>query len=193
MHRVFTTEGIVLGKRNAGESNTVASVLTREHGLLRAKATSARVEKSKLRFGLEPLTEGRFSFVEGRHEWKLVGVESISSEVRHVPLSHRAASARVAKLLLRLVHGEDPHPLLYEDVYAGLRALLFAQTPDDLRNIECVLVLRILSRLGYLPQSPELAPFLRSSQFSPELSHEAHRVRTYLIRTINDSLAETGL
>ena len=56
-----------------------------------------------------------------------------------------------------------------------------------------LLVLRVLANLGYLPEDAALAPFLLDSRFSKELSEEAHAVRPYLVRTINESLSHTGL
>ena len=72
MAKLIVTEGIVLGKRGAGEANTVVIILTETLGLLRAAARSARRERSKLRYGLEPFTIARFSFVRGKNEWKLI-------------------------------------------------------------------------------------------------------------------------
>ena len=107
MHRILVSEGIVLGKRTVGEANTLVSILTRDHGLVRAKATSTRAESSKLRYGLEALSLARFSFVQGRYEWKLTGVEAISRELLPPTLAARVAAGRIAKLLLRLVQGQE--------------------------------------------------------------------------------------
>ncbi len=183
----------MLAKRNVAEASTVVSILTREHGLLRAKAATTRVPQSKLRFGLEPLTFARFSFVEGRHEWKLVGVESIDTPPRDLSLRKRAALGRILKLLSRLLQGEESVPRLFEDAKAGLISISFASDDEELRSVECVLVLRILADLGYLPSDTTLEPFLKSSEFSPEVTIEAAKSRSYLIRMINDSLAQTGL
>ncbi len=188
MHKIFVSEAIVLGKRAAGEANTRVALLTRELGLLRASARSARLEKSKLRYGLEPLTRGRFSLVRGRNEWKLTGAEHLTK----LAGAHRARVGKVSHLLLRLIHGEEPVVELFDTVSEGLRALARAQDTDA-ELLECVLVLRMLARLGYLPQRPELAPFLSADFFSLELSAEMRRSRATLVRAINESLSATGL
>ncbi len=193
MYQIFVTEGVVLAKRNVGEANALVSVLTREHGLLRAKAAATRAEKSKLRYGIEPLTFGKFSFVEGRHEWKLIGVEDVSQIVGDTSREKRAALGRIAKLISRLVQGEERVPRLFEDAKEGLCSLAVASSHERLRSIECILVLRILSHLGYLAPDSLLQPFLTSSEYSPEVTEEAAKARSYLIRMINDSLAQTGL
>lgn len=197
MHNIYITDAIVLGKRGVGEANTLVSLFTKELGLVRASARSARFEKSKLRYGLEPLTQGRFSMVRGRHEWKLTGVERLSRDYISPSFTSRQRMGRLARLLLRLIHGEEPVPELYNTVAEGFEYVSRATTEQDAENIECVLVLRILSHLGYLPQTPEIMPFVDTPPagrfFSLELAAEVARSRAFLIRAINESLGATGL
>jgi DNA repair protein RecO len=184
MYHVHVTEGIVLKKRGVGEANTLVYVLTHELGLVRGVARSTRVSQSKLRYGLEPLTKARYSFVKGKHEWRLVQVEKIE---RLVPTP---AVGRVTNLLLRLIHGQEPMRELYADVCEGFTALLAASPVSE--SVEAVLVLRMLSHLGYLPRVEALAPFVEQ-EFSIELAAKAMESRSLLIKTINASLQASGL
>jgi DNA repair protein RecO len=190
MHKIYVTRGVVLGKRGAGESNTQIALLTEELGLVRASARSARKEVSKLRYGLEPLTLARYSLVRGKHDWKLTGVEHIE----HMRAGGAAAAGqgKVARLLLRLVRGEEQSPELFALTVGGFLALAKA-SPKDFQSLECVLVLRLLASLGYVPHSPELEPFLLVDDYSPEILSEAQRARSTLVRIINASLSATGL
>lgn len=188
---LVVTAGIILGKRAAGESNTLIAVLTRECGLIRASAKSARLQKAKLRYGLEPLTLGTYSFVRGRTEWKVVGAERLLLPFSQSPLWSRTAAGRICKLLTRLIHGEEASPPLYDLVAEGLALLAAAKTPEETESIETVLVLRILFSLGYVPKTPELAPYLDGSLL--DIAVHAARARSDLIRAINESLRETGL
>jgi len=193
MHRVFVTEGLVLSKRSSGEANTIATILTLELGLLRAKAAATRKEESKLRYGLEPLSLGRFSFVQGKYEWKLTGVENTSHELFPKERTARVAAGRIAKLLLRLIHGPEEGRALFSTVTLGLSLLAQASSEIEAQSIECILVLRILSHLGYLPHTPALLPFVEGDLASAELAMTAASSRAFLIRTINESLIQTGL
>jgi DNA repair protein RecO len=187
MHRVFVSEGIVVGKRGAGEENTLVSILTKELGLVRASARAGRRENSKLRYGLESLTEAKFSFIRGKYEWKLTGAQDILHPFSSAKPVGRQAAGRVARLMLRLIHGEEPSAELYTTVREGFAAL--ARGVD----VEAVLVLRILAHLGYLPHTPELQPFIEKDFFSIELAQEVEVSRKALIKAINDSLGATGL
>ena len=193
MHKIYITDAIVLGKRFSGEATTTLALLTRDLGLLRASARSARVEQSKLRYGLQILTRGRYSLVRGKHEWRLTGVSQVSREYLSPHLARRTAFGRISKLLLRLVAGEDHTPTLFTSVVEGFSYLANAQSDTDAEAIECVLVLRILAHLGYLPQRQELVPFVADSLFSLELTAQAAKSRALLIKTINESLGATGL
>lgn len=192
MHKVFTTEGVVLGKRGVGEAHTLVSLLTYELGLVRVKATSARAEASKLRYGLESLSTGRYALIRGKAEWKLTGVENISHELARGDRDRRVRSGKIAKLLLRLIHGEERVPALYKTVVEGLGAIARATTVEDADAIETVLVLRVLAHLGYLPRTQALAQFIEG-EYSVELSAEALKSRSLLVRAINESLTATGL
>ena len=193
MHQIHITEGIVLGKRGVGEANTWVTVLTKKLGLIRAAARSTRVEKSKLRYGLEPLTSARFSFVRGKHEWRLVGVENVSHEAVGPTLLRRQAAGRIAKLITRLVQGEEPLEALCTSLAEGLVFLANAASEQDAQAIETVLVLRILASLGYLPHTPELTPFISDRLFSVELAAAAAQSRSVLVKAINESLQQSGL
>ena len=197
MHRVFVTRGLVLRKRGVGESNTLVSILTEELGLVRASARSARKEVSKLRFGLESLTLARYSLVRGRHEWKLIGVESISHTLTQASSVRRGQIGRVSRLLLRLIHGEEPVGEHYDTIVEGLSFLSEVEDLLDAEAVECVLVLRIMDRLGYLPYSMELTPFLMPPEsggfISPEGIVQAKVLRLRIVRAINESLNATGL
>ncbi len=195
-HTILTTPGIVLGKRGVGEANTLAVLFTRDRGLLYAKAQSSRLSRSKLRYFLEPLSIARFSLVRGKHEWKIVNGHQHEKDRAQFAESSRDARHAVGKilqLLTRLIHGEEASPALYDQVVEGIGLLLTARSREEVDGIESVLVLRTLHHLGYLPKTPELAPFIGDSALSMELAASAAVSRSALIRSINESLMATGL
>ncbi len=190
MHQIVTTDAVALGKRGVGEANVLVFLLTRDVGLVRVAARSARLDVSKLRYGLEPLTHARYSLVRGRHEWRLTGVAAPRRLPSTATPGQRQAAGRIARLLLRLIHGEEPVPELYTTVVAGLDALF---SVSDIESIECILVLRILAQLGYVSATDDAEPFLAGTDFPPTLVAAATAARLPLVRIINASLAATGL
>jgi DNA repair protein RecO len=193
MHKKLSTEGLVLGKRGQGEADTSVVLFTKDFGLVRAVARSARREHSKLRYGLEPLTVARFSLIRGKLQWRLVGTDDISRTLLAAPAAHRHALGRISRLLLRLIHGEEINVALYSDVVEGFSSLANTHSEADAASIECITVLRILSQLGYLSNTKEVAHFLEGDLSSLELASKAALQRASLVRLINDSLSASGL
>ncbi len=190
MHKIQVTRALVLRKRGVGEANTQVTLLTEELGLLHASARSARSEVSKLRYGLEMLTEARYSLLRGRNEWKLVGVEAVERLEAETARAHQ--QAKVARLLLRLVHGEEKSSELYTLVREGLRILGSASSDEDAEALECILVLQLLTSLGYVPQTPHSTWFVTNG-YTPESIERAKQERRTLVRVINESLSASGL
>lgn len=185
-----TTRGVVLKRSPFGEANAVVTLFTEDLGLVHAIAQSSRKEESKLRFGLMPLAFGRYSLVLG-NRYRLIGVET---EPRgEVTSAYLRTAGRVAALLVRLLPGGDAHPTLFSSVREGL-SLMRENSGDEelMKNVECMLVLRTLAVLGYLPALPEFVPFTEGP-VTEALAARLSGVRTGAIRTINASLSQTGL
>lgn len=68
----YTTLGIVLKRREAGDDDYRYSIYTKEHGKVEAAATGVRKIKSKLAAHLEPLCLGEFMFANGRRIERLI-------------------------------------------------------------------------------------------------------------------------
>lgn len=146
----YTTRAFVCGSEDRSSSDRIFWLFTRDAGMIRARATSIRDEKSKLRFALQDFSYSDVSLVKGKYGWKIVGAtpernvyfESASREVR--------ASLRLALTLLRRVAGsEEPQAELFSLVEEGISALT-GEELSDRKTIEDILTLRILYTLGYV-------------------------------------------
>lgn len=188
--RIDTTRGVVLKRSPFGEANTLVTLFTEDFGLVHALAQSSRREESKLRFGLMPLASGRYSLVFG-NRYRLIGVET---EPRgEMTSAYLRTAGRLAALLSRLLPGEESHPALFRAVREGLGLMqVHAREEELMKNLECMLVLRTLQSLGYLPAMPEFLPFTEGP-VTAALAERLSEVRLGAIRTINTSLSQTGL
>ena len=66
------------------------------------------------------------------------------------------------------------------------------KTNEELRNIEAIIVLRILSNLGYIGEDEKLQSLVKSS-FEENLIFEAMKSRRQILFQINKALKETHL
>ena len=114
-HYIHHTNGIILHSFNIGESHRVIEVLTEKLGFIRANVRSVRNERSKLRYGLENLSETTLSLVRGREVWRVTGAlprqnfyHSLKDDFEKLTLL-----LRIITLVRRLVQGEEKNKYLY--------------------------------------------------------------------------------
>lgn len=193
-HHLYTTDAFVLRSIETGEANRTLDLFTKELGLVRVVGRSLRQGKSKLRFGLQPLSFAHVTLVRGKDVWRLTGSLpelSLTSLLRHEK-KKLYLSARAGSLLARLVQGEEKNEALYDTVSEGLRFLARESFEEgELQNMECALVLQILYHLGYVG-GDDFNSFLLSP-LSKDIITSLTPIRSSAIVAINRSLKETHL
>ncbi|MEX2052208.1 MAG: DNA repair protein RecO, partial [Candidatus Paceibacterota bacterium] len=193
MHHIYHTEGIILGSRNHGEAGKIFFIFTRDLGLIYASAAGVRKMSSKLRFVLQDFAHLKVDLVRGRDFWRVTSA-SKTDTLEQITQNKLALAVymSVARLLKRLLAGEDPNEVLFMDVVQGLGVLEKTQSAEEARNIEIVLVLRILSNLGYIGGGDALEDLIKSP-FESALAFEVAKSRSVILSHINKALRETHL
>ncbi|MFZ2072405.1 MAG: DNA repair protein RecO [Minisyncoccia bacterium] len=193
MHHIFHTEGLILGGRNFGEAGKYYSIFTRDLGMIYASAQGVRKISSKLRFVLQDFSYVKIDLVRGKDFWRLTNasktnmLESVSKKPETL-----FVFANVSRLLKRLLVGEETNKELFADLLNGLSILEKAETQEDLRNVEAIIVLRILNNLGYIGGNDILKNLIKSP-FGDELIFEVGKSRAKILSEINKALKETHL
>ncbi len=77
--RTYTTEGVVLRRRNLGEADSIFTVFSLHEGKFDAVARGVRKAKSRMRGHLEPLTRSTMHLARGRTLDVFTQVETISA------------------------------------------------------------------------------------------------------------------
>ena len=193
MSREITTRGLVIGRRSAGEGSVRVLLYTDALGLVEALAKSAREERSKLRAHLQEGTLGTYTLVRGRDVWRVTGAYKTQNAylvLRERPENLEVA-ARVIGTVRQFVRGEDTDPYLFQCVAAFLEALPLLQQ-ETVAQAECVVVLRVLSALGYVRSDITFAGLL-DTRYDAETLEEVSRMRPALVRAINEGIAASGL
>ncbi len=193
-HHIYHTEGFVVGSVNTGEANRYLTLFTRDLGVVWAAVQGVRHLKSKLRFGLQDLSYARLDLVRGREVWRVTSATHLPeySCVRQ-EVSKSLVYARVLSLVKRLMQGEGPNELLFDDV-CGLFHFMEEHTLSklELEACEIVGVVRILSRLGYVGSGNEPRTFIEE-ELSLSLLGRASGAKVSLVSLINTSLRESQL
>jgi DNA repair protein RecO len=190
----------VIGGKDFGEANRHLLIFTEEFGLVRAAAQSIRKLESKLRYSLQDFSRAQVDLVRGREIWRVTNAKIISGkrsdlfEFLRSDLGNLKIKllGNIFTLIKRLCRGEEKNPELFENlnqIYAFLEAENISAT--DLRNFECVAVLRILHSLGYIG-GENFSVFVSSPIEGPMLKI-AGQERAKIVSTINESLRESHL
>lgn len=189
------TQAIVIGLENHGEGSRLVTLLTKDYGVIRALAQSVREIRSKQRFGLQLFSYSEVTLILGREYWRLAGVTPIRNYGMYLaerPLAHGVLS-RNARLIRRLVAGEEPHEELFNELKNAFDFLYNQSLTDEtIQYFETLLVIRTLHHLGYWSQEGTM-PWIVDAEISQEILFQTVDNQENLIERINNSLQETQL
>jgi recombinational DNA repair protein (RecF pathway) len=194
-HTTYETRALIMHRAALREGDALVELFTEELGYLRAIASSARQEHSKMRYALEPYALAFVTLIRGRDSWRLRGARVEGSLYRSLSLREdQELMARVVLLVRRLMIGEEESAELFAELLAGVSALALGKLADGEKSVfEVLFVLRIISLLGYRPEDPTLLAFL------PPLHAHGEDVKRFASCTksatafINTALRESGL
>ena len=191
----FETEAFLLASYPLKEADRLIECFTENFGLIRAVAKSAREERSKLRYALEPLSRAQITLVRGRDVWRIRGAQHEESLYRTFADSNDKLRlvGNTFLLLRRLIAGEEENVPLYRDLSEALAFLRSNLTEaEEVKAFESILVLRILSRLGYRLPRDDWQHFLTEA-LSKSLTERFMSHRRAAVLLINETLAESQL
>ena len=190
MYQKYQTEAVVLGSREVGEADRVYALFTRNFGLVRARASAVRSEKSKMRYALQNYARAEVSLVKGKRGWRLAGASALKNASGD-PCGV-GAFARICELVIRLVNGEEKNDYLFAAL-AEAHGALMVEKCDAFGTIEIVCVARLLYALGYISTEALSTALFTHTAYTGESLLEAETMRDKLLSSINKAIAETHL
>ena len=95
-------------------------------------------------------------------------------------------------MLKRLLQGEEANQNLFNELLNGLSALEKSQNNEEIRNIEMLIVLRLLHNLGYIGTSDHVDNLI-DSPFEQNIIFEVSQKRNKILSEINKALRESHL
>lgn len=186
MYAKYHTEAIVLGSTPRGEQDKTVTLYTRDFGLVRARASAIRSERSKMRYALQNYSIARISLVRGTSGWRAAGAQQLHDALKS---ENVRSFARIASLVERLVTGEEKNERLY---------VILADTHDALRrvqsaSVELLAVARVLYTLGYLSSESLGSALFLATAYSEQELEVAEKEKKALLASVNRALSETHL
>jgi DNA repair protein RecO len=195
MHHIYETNAFVLKNTPHGEADAVLHLFTEELGLIVATAQGIRYEKSKLRFATQKLSYCHVSLVRGKGIWRLTNAVPIENNFTNINPVIISTISRILKLIERLVVGESGDLKLFSIVKSGIDHLknLKDFNDDYLIDIEAVIVLRILNRLGYIGSNEQINFYVLNDSWEGEVFEKMKSERREALKVINSGIRESQL
>ena len=196
MYHMYNTEAFVLGGMPAGESSRFMYLFTKDLGLVGVRAQNVRSITSKLRYALDDFSHSKVSLVRGKQMWRLTNAaphKNFFLTFRDRPEA-RDVSTRILSVVRMLVAGEEANPALFAiltDAFSFLET--HAHDSEHTKNLEAILMLRILDNLGYFGSHETLGEFVQGTEWTPELLTAMQSKRRDAIVVINAALRATNL
>jgi DNA repair protein RecO (recombination protein O) len=122
---LYRDEGIVLRTHKLGEADRIVSILTRQHGKVRAVAKGVRKTKSRFGARLEPPTHLQLLFYEGRGDLDIVTQAETIDHFRAIrdDLDRLTRAVSMLEAADQLGLEGEANPALYQMLLGALRAL----------------------------------------------------------------------
>ncbi|MCL2106482.1 MAG: DNA repair protein RecO [Oscillospiraceae bacterium] len=144
------TEALVLFSSETGENDRLITVLSKEHGVLRAFANHARKPSSRLQSASQPFCRGTYEFSQRKDAWTV-------TEARPKELffglaadpARLALAVYLADLARELSPREEPAPEQLRLMLNVLHFLASGRRPQPL--LKAVAELRLMCLAGYAP------------------------------------------
>lgn len=195
MYQKYHTDALVLGSRERGEADRVVTLYTRDFGLILARASAVRRERSKMRYALQNYSQTHVALVRGKRGWRIAGTRALcgSSGIDQKAIS---AFARISELMTRLIAGEETQPYLFDVLREAHNAFMSAgrqNMPDAIGTIELVCVARVLYALGYISVEALGTALFTHTAYADIHLREAETMRNKLLASINSAIPGTHL
>ncbi|MDB5264899.1 MAG: repair protein RecO, repair protein RecO [Parcubacteria group bacterium] len=187
MRHNYATRALVLGRASVREAGVLVFLLTPDLGLVRARAEGLRKPGSKLAHALQTFSESDVILLRGKDGWRLSGAVLVENHFASLAPEVRLRAGRIAGLLLRLVHGEQTDPILF-DIVRGLLIALPSLSPEEQDAAECIAALRVLNVLGL-----DAGPVLAGEGYKPEALALSPEERRDIVGRINRGIVASGL
>jgi recombinational DNA repair protein (RecF pathway) len=187
-HEIYTTKGYIISSEGKSESDKNFFILTKDLGLIRATAQGVRKIESKLRYSLQDFSFSEISFVMTKAGWRITSASILESSKN---VTKDEVKVKTLRLLKKLWGTDEVNENLFNEIRSAFDFIDNEIEKSEVKSIEALLVLKILSHLGYWGEDKE--DTFAESPFNKESVAKITEKREDIIKALNESLRATQL
>lgn len=187
-HEIYTTKGFIISSSPKGEADKTFFVFTKDIGLIRASAQGVRKLESKLRYSLQDFSFSEISLVMTKTGWRITNASIIESSKK---VAVNSVKVKTLRLIKKLSGEDEPNEILFDEIISAFEFIDSQKYIFDEKTIETLIVLKILSSLGYWSDEKEESYI--SSKFTEDILNKVKLNRVEIVSRLNDSLKATHL
>lgn len=193
MYHKEHTEAIVLGGIDVGETDRLIFLFTESKGRINVLAKNIKSPQSKMRMAMADFSLARVDIVEGKKNNILSGAIFIDSFYYDF---EKSIFPKVLGMLRNLYQGSDPNKNIFDGMVFALDYL--KKNEQHKKEIEVILVILILSELGYMADYENILKFdfvnnWESFERNQKIFDFIILNKKEIVFKITQSLRETGL
>lgn len=153
--RTYSSEGIILAKKNYSEADRVLTLLTKNKGKLTVLAKGVRRMKSRKRGHIEVFNRIKFSAVEGKGMDIITEAETLEDykDIR-ISLNKVTLAYYFAEVIFKILREDENHEEVFRLLVKTFGEL---ETSKDLKSLRLNFIKELLVLLGYYPQNKDVA------------------------------------
>ena len=189
-YTTYTTDALVMAARDRGGADRSVQLFTETHGMLSARASSVREERSKMRYSLQPFSLITVTLIRGKHEWRIIGALPGHNVFWSAPdRACRASLLKFVRLIDRYITGEEEGAELFRIAKEAVTYLATSGSEVAYR----VATFRLLAALGYIAPEAGLAALLDERPFADIVRGYDPVLDDRLTKDINRALSVSHL
>jgi len=188
MRHKYATEAIVLSRSPLAEASSLITLLTKELGLVRARAQGVRKPGAKLSAALQTLARSDVILVRGKEGWRLSGAILVEPHFTSLTPTAREHAGRIAHLILRLLSDIAEGEAF--EIFEELLKILPTLSEEEQDAVEVLAALYVLQEVGV--DAGEVVP-QQDGRFGKAAREYAVAQRKELIVRVNRGIEASGL
>jgi len=152
--RSFSTEGIVISRKNYGEADRLLLIFSKHSGKMFLLAKGVRKPKSRKRGHIEIFSRLKYSYTKNDHFILMNEAELVDSydEIR-ISLQKTSLAYYFVEIIGKILQEDENQEMLYQILTTYMNML---KTSRKLRDLRLNYIYDVLVNLGYWPDGKEM-------------------------------------